>query len=105
MADARRSGRYANMLAVLCVAEWSYMDWGERHAPPAEGLEFWFSEWIDLHSGDGFRGVVEYLRAQLDRAWDDLDAEGRAEVEAIFVETVRLERDFFDAAYRAGDLP
>ena len=99
MAEARRSGRYANMLAVLCVAEWSYLEWGERHAPPADELPFWFAEWIELHSGEGFRAVVDYLRGQLDRAWDGLDAEERKAVEALFTRTVRLERAFFDAAY------
>ncbi|WP_299656426.1 TenA family protein [uncultured Jannaschia sp.] len=102
MAAARRSGRYAEMLAVLCVAEWSYLEWGERHASAASGLPFWFREWIELHSGEGFRGVVEYLRTQLDRAWDDLDTEDRARVEDVFGETVRLERKFFDAAYASG---
>lgn len=99
MAQARKSGRYAEMLAVLCVAEWSYLEWGERHAPPSEDLPFWFAEWIALHSGEGFRDVVAYLRGQLDAAWEGLDGSERKRVEALFVETVRLERAFFDAAY------
>lgn len=99
MAKARQSGRYGEMLAVLCVAEWSYLEWGERHAPPAKRLPFWFAEWIELHSGEGFRSVVAYLRDQLDRTWEKLNAEERAEIEEVFVETVRLERAFFDAAY------
>ncbi len=98
MATARMSGRFEEMLAVLLVAEWSYMEWGERHAPPAPGLPFWFAEWIELHSGAGFRGVVAYLRDQLDRAWERLDPPARERIEKIFVEMVRLECAFFDAA-------
>lgn len=99
MAQARRSGRYADMLAVLCVAEWSYLEWGERHAPPRGDLPFWFAEWIELHSGEGFRDVVAYLRDQLDREWERIGAGERREVEALFCRTVWLERAFFDAAY------
>lgn len=98
MAAARLSGRYEDMLAVLVVAEWSYLEWGERHAPPAPDLPFWFAEWIELHSGEGFRGVVDYLRGQLDQAWDGLDRPARERVERIFSEMVRLECAFFDAA-------
>lgn len=99
MAQARRSGRYADMLAVLCVAEWSYLEWGDRHAPPRPDLPFWFAEWIELHSGEGFRGVVAYLRDQLDREWEQIGTGERREVEALFCRTVWLERTFFDAAY------
>jgi thiaminase/transcriptional activator TenA len=99
MEDARQSGRYEEMLAVLCVAEWTYMEWGERHAPPRAGLPFYFAEWIDLHSGPGFRGVVDYLRTQLDQAWQGLSDDARSNVEAVFKNVTRIERDFFDAAY------
>lgn len=101
MEEARASGELGRMLAVLVVAEWSYLSWGERLAPPRADLPFWFAEWIELHSGEGFAGVVAYLRALLDVEWERLDAPGRAEVERIFREAVRLERAFFDAAWAA----
>ena len=99
MAEARASGRYELMLAVLTVAEWSYLDWASPHADRAAALPFWLGEWITLHTGEGFEGVVAYLRAQLDAAWEGLAPEARAEVEAIFSRAVRLERAFFDAAW------
>ncbi len=99
MRDARQSGRYERMLAVLSVAEWTYLDWATPFAQRADDLPFWFGEWISLHCGDGFEGVVAYLRDQLDQAWLGLDEAARAEVEALFVEAVRLERAFFDAAW------
>ncbi|MFD2739774.1 TenA family protein [Sulfitobacter aestuarii] len=101
MIAARHSGSYAEMLAVLTVAEWSYLTWGERHAPPAPDLPFWFAEWITLHSGEGFASVIAYLREQLDRAWEDLDESQRARVEQIFKQAVAIECAFFDAAYAA----
>jgi thiaminase/transcriptional activator TenA len=98
MRDAAHSGRYAQMLAVLVVAEWSYLDWATPHADKADDLPFWFGEWITLHSGDGFEGVVAYLRGQLDAVWPGLSPEEQRAVEATFTHATRLERAFFDAA-------
>jgi len=101
MAEARHSGRYEQMLAVLTVAEWSYLSWGEQFTDYSEELPFWFAEWIDLHSGPGFEGVVTYLRGQLDAIWDDLTDEQRTKAAEMFSRAVVCERDFFDAAYAA----
>lgn len=99
MARAAGSGRYEQMLAVLVVAEWSYLTWAAPFHPPKPDLPFYFAEWITLHAGDGFEAVVEYLRTQLDVAWDRSDAAVRTEIEALFREAVSLEHAFFDAAY------
>ena len=100
MRQAVQSGQYEQMLAVLVVAEWSYLDWASPHATRAQGLPFWFGEWVTLHSGDGFESVVAYLRGQLDRVWVDLSDQQRHSVEATFCKTVALERQFFDAAWQ-----
>ncbi|WP_390913615.1 TenA family protein [Pseudosulfitobacter sp. SM2401] len=99
MDDARRSGRYEIMLSVLVVAEWIYLDWAAPFEDKADDLPFWLGEWITLHSGDGFEGVVAYLREQLDAVWLDFDDTARADVEATFTKAVALERAFFDAAW------
>ncbi|MEM1344766.1 MAG: TenA family protein [Pseudomonadota bacterium] len=99
MRQARVSGRYESMLAVLVVAEWIYLDWATPHTERAEALPFWLGEWIALHTGPGFTSVVEYLRGQLDARWEVLDEAARADVTATFQEAVRLERAFFEAAW------
>lgn len=99
MDDARRSGRYEIMLSVLVVAEWLYLDWATPFEDRAEDLPFWLGEWITLHSGDAFAGVVSYLRGQLDAAWETLDEAARAEVTETFKHAVALERAFFDASW------
>lgn len=99
MREARVSGRYELMLAVLVVAEWIYLDWASPHADKAAALPFWLGEWITLHCGEGFSGVVSYLRDQLDQAWANLNEGARDEVQAVFSKAVRLERAFFDAAW------
>lgn len=102
MAEAAASGSYEKMLAVLVVAEWVYLSWATPVNPPREDLPFWFAEWITLHAGEGFEGVVEYLRSQLDKQWDTLDEPAKAEAEALFLRAVKLERAFWDAAWAAS---
>jgi len=99
MHDARTSGRYEQMLAVLVVAEWSYLTWASRYETYDADLPFWFSEWIDLHVGDGFAGVVAHLRGQLDTVWGDLDGDQQSKASDMFRAAVTCERAFFDAAY------
>ncbi|MBO9408234.1 TenA family protein [Shimia sp. R9_1] len=101
MAEAAASGRYELMLAVLVVAEWVYLSWATPVNPPKEDLPFYFAEWITLHAGEGFEGVVDYLRGQLDAAWATLSDEAKAEVEALFLRATKLERAFWDASYAA----
>ncbi|MEP2784257.1 MAG: TenA family protein [Pseudoruegeria sp.] len=103
MARAADSGDYAQMLAVLVVAEWSYLEWAAPFLEQADTLPFYFGEWITLHAGEGFEGVVAHLRSQLDAIWPSLSPENTALVEATFSEAIQLERAFFDAAYLDRD--
>ncbi|WP_370228483.1 TenA family protein [Cognatishimia sp.] len=99
MRKARASGRYEIMLSVLVVAEWVYLDWAQPFEDRAEGLPFWFGEWITLHCGPGFEGVVSYLRGQLDQCWEGLSDAAKQDVVDTFTAAVACERDFFDAAW------
>ena len=99
MLKASKSGNYGAMVAVLCVAEWSYLEWAMSFAPPQSELPFYFSEWISLHSGDYFESVVEHLRGQVDTAYDEANDEGRVIISEYFSQAVRLERAFFDMSY------
>ena len=99
MDEARLSGKYEIMLAVLVVAEWVYLEWATPFSERADDLPFWFGEWITLHCGEGFEGVVSYLRGQLDQAWETLNDLERATVEEVFCKAVARERAFFDAAW------
>ncbi|MEM7732951.1 MAG: TenA family protein [Pseudomonadota bacterium] len=73
MDEARPSGRFEVMIPILVVAAWVCRDWATPFEDQAEPLPVRFGEWITLHSGPGFAGVVAYLRAQLDALWDRLD--------------------------------
>jgi len=98
MAQARTSESFATMVAVLVVAEWIYLEWATRVAP-LKPKDFWFSEWIDLHTGDYFASVVAYLRGQLDAVEPTLSAKDRQAAAQAFGDAVRLEKAFFDMAY------
>lgn len=127
MRDAVASGNLVEMLAVMVVCEWSYLSWGqavlaENIVDRGTGNEpdaFCTYEWVDLHSGEMFEGVIEYLRSLLDREGDKLrlvlleapsDGESadnaRLLLEACekrFLEAVQLEEDFFEYAYSGAD--
>ena len=98
MREAAAGGRWGEMLAVLTVAEWSYLTWASSVADRDPGW-FVFREWITLHSGPGFESLVAFLRGELDRAWDASDEIERDRIASLFRRAVALERAFFDAAY------
>jgi thiaminase/transcriptional activator TenA len=66
MREAAQTRSYAAALSVLVVAEWLYFDWASR-APQPQPVNFVHAEWISLHDNPGFRGFVDFLRAELDR--------------------------------------
>lgn len=96
--DSARGAGYPEVLAVLLVAEWLYLDWAGRAgtALPADPV---CREWIELHRGIEFEEWVHFLRDELDRAADGLDPARRERIAALFTRAVELELAFFDAAY------
>jgi thiaminase/transcriptional activator TenA len=106
MQTVAKNGSLAEMLAVIVVCEWSYRCWGERVMASTVRTDFYLYEWVDLHSGDYFTSVVDYLRRLLDQEGERMDNAGRQACESRFLEAVQLEEDFFDHAYmttKAGD--
>lgn len=99
MLEAAETDCYANLLAVLVVAEWSYLSWASTYYPPHEDLPFYFAEWIQLHAVPEFAEFVDWLRSQLDREFDLLDAPEQQVVINYFERMVAQERTFFDAVY------
>ncbi|MFI6511116.1 TenA family protein [Streptosporangium sp. NPDC050855] len=97
MDEARRSLDYPTVLALLCVAEWSYLGWASRATGPLP-RNFVHREWIELHEGPEFRAWVQFIRGELDRLGPRLGEEERLRVLDVFRRAVRLERRFFDMA-------
>lgn len=84
-------------LAVLCVCEWSYLSWAEVKTVTAQ--DEMHTEWIDLHRGEYFAGVVEYLRGLLDAEGTLILESEREACKRRFLEACQLEVQFFDNAY------
>jgi thiaminase (transcriptional activator TenA) len=93
-----RSGSYAQVLSVLCAAEWSYLTWAKA-CPPERPRQFWLSEWIELHAIPPFEAFVNWLRKETDRVGASADDETRRVMAANFRRMMELEEAFFDAAY------
>eukprot|EP00613_Pedinella_sp_CCMP2098_P074868 CAMPEP_0171933282 /NCGR_PEP_ID=MMETSP0993-20121228/31107_1 /TAXON_ID=483369 /ORGANISM="non described non described, Strain CCMP2098" /LENGTH=527 /DNA_ID=CAMNT_0012573747 /DNA_START=95 /DNA_END=1678 /DNA_ORIENTATION=+ len=99
MQSVRANGSLNEMLAVLVVAEWSYLEWGERVALTPD-LPFWCREWVELHRGAAFAGVVAHLRAMLDEHASSQSASSDLiRVRSVFLEAAALELDFWDMAW------
>lgn len=92
---------YADVVAVLPVAEWLYGDWAARAGEP----ESWpptakHSERIRLHNNPQYNNWVNLLREEFD-AVEPAEAVIRAKGVATSKEAVRLERPLFDSAMAA----
>ncbi|XVH31753.1 TenA family protein [Haloferacaceae archaeon DSL9] len=100
---AAREGGYAETLAVLVPAEWSYLAWAtdatEQLSRTGQPEEWYYAEWIDLHAVPEFAAFVEWMRTELDALGPSLSERKRARVERLFRRTMRLEVAFFDAAF------
>ena len=96
MTEATRSQSYPHLLVFLVIAEWLYLDWGEREAQMPE--RFVHREWIDLHRGTDFQAWVQFLVDELDRVFPQ-DAAERDRLAAVWKHVVGLELAFFDTAY------
>ncbi|KAL7497832.1 hypothetical protein ACHAWT_007714 [Skeletonema menzelii] len=101
MREVSSEGTLGEILSVLVVAEWSYLSWGEKVLPITNRDDFLTYEWVDLHSGDYFNGVVAYLRGLLDKEGTLIDDAGKEKCKAAFLRAIQLEEDFFEMAYTA----
>lgn len=99
MHDVSTKGSLGEMLSILVVCEWSYLLWGEKVASITNRDEFITYEWVDLHSGDYFSQVVEYLRGLLDKEAQLSDEEEREKFKETFLRAVQIEEEFFDMPY------
>jgi len=94
-------GSYADILAVLVVTEWVYMEWALR-VKRADGLHPLMGEWIDLHDNPAFQDFVAWLRRRLDEEAENLDNGAFSRMVERFRETVLRERAFHEAVLPPG---
>lgn len=97
MWEVAQSRDYADLLVVLVIAEWLYLDWGERDLPLPEAPKH--RGWIELHRGDEFRAWTQFLIDELNRVAPPLESDDGARLSERWKRVVAIEREFFDAAY------
>jgi thiaminase (transcriptional activator TenA) len=100
MREVAFHGTLAEMLAVIVVCEWSYQSWGQLVAADTVRNDFTCYEWVDLHCGESFNAVVQYLRSLLDNEAVYLNEEEKRKCKERFLTAVQLEEEFFDHAYK-----
>jgi thiaminase/transcriptional activator TenA len=99
MDSAVASASYPQLLVVLVIAEWLYLDWAEsRDDRPSRAVH---RGWIDLHCGEDFHAWVQFLVDELEHVFPA--SENEAEIDhltRIWMRAVDLEFAFFDEVYR-----
>lgn len=77
MYDAVASQSYPDLLVMLVVAEYLYLDWGERGSTAEEPAplpeRYVHSGWVELHRGEDFRQWCQFLINELERVFPDSD--------------------------------
>lgn len=97
MWEVANSRDYADLLVVLVIAEWLYLDWGERDLPlPQEPKH---RGWIELHRGEEFRAWTQFLIDELNRVAPPVESDDGARLAERWHRIVAIEHAFFDAAY------
>jgi thiaminase/transcriptional activator TenA len=99
MRQVAQNGTLGEMLSVIVVCEWTYMSWADLVKDLTVREDFTTYEWVDLHSGPEFEGVVSYLRQLLDTEGNMIDDAEKEKCKARFLQAMQLEEDFFDFAY------
>lgn len=99
MREVALEGTLAEMLAVITVCEWSYLSWGNLVKDKTVRDDFVTYEWVDLHTGDSFEQLVEYLRGLLDKEGTLIGDAERDVCQKRFSRAVQLEEDFFNMPY------
>jgi thiaminase (transcriptional activator TenA) len=97
MEEVVRGQDYPSIVAVLCVAEWSYLGWASRVPLPLPD-DFVHREWVELHRGPDFESWVSFLRRELDRLGPALGEAAQFDLLGTFRRATRLELRFFDMA-------
>mmetsp|Transcript_8321 Transcript_8321/g.10912 ORF Transcript_8321/g.10912 Transcript_8321/m.10912 type:complete len:229 (+) Transcript_8321:77-763(+) len=99
MRDAAVNGTLAEMLSVIVVCEWTYLTWADKVKDKTKRDDFCTYEWVDLHSGPEFEGIVSHFRSLLDKEGEIISVDERKRCQERFLHAMQLEVDFFDMPY------
>lgn len=104
MTSVAYQGTFADILTVLLVTEWTYLDWAtrlvrEKRVPRNQPSR----DWVALHSSEDFRLFVEWIRERFDLL--SLGHEARSQVERLFQATLQYELQFWETSWSGNARP
>ena len=99
-------GSFGELAASLLPCQWGYWEIGEhlsrRGAPGHAPL---YAEWVGMYASDEFRDLALHLRALTDAIGSVASPAEQAAMEAAYVTSLRLERQFWDMAWKLERWP
>jgi thiaminase/transcriptional activator TenA len=99
-------GSFGELAASLLPCQWGYWEIGEhlarRGAPVHAPL---YAEWVGMYSSDEFRDLALHLRGLTNGLGNVASPAEQAAMEAAYVTSLRLERQFWDMAWRLEAWP
>ncbi|MBO8162658.1 MAG: thiaminase II [Brevibacillus sp.] len=99
-------GSLPELISALLPCMWSYAEIGKRLATKPGALEHpLYGEWVSMYSSAEFGELAEWLIQLLDRLTEGMDEQELARLEEHFLNTSRMEYQFWDMAYRKERWP
>jgi thiaminase/transcriptional activator TenA len=92
-------GTPLEVMAAILPCTWSYGDIGARLAPEAREHPV-YAEWVRFFGSPEYSEIVARMRGDFELLADELSETTIARLSALFTAIVRLERGFWDMAYR-----
>lgn len=97
-------GTFLDVVATLLAVEWPYLDWAMALDAAGKHPEnYYYQTWIDVHTSQGMREFVGWLRRTVDEATVTPAQAGK--LQSVFQNVLRYEFQFFDMAYRGERWP
>ena len=94
-------GSFGELAASLLPCQWGYWEIGEhlagRGAPTHAPL---YAEWVGMYSSDEFRDLALHLRTLTDTLGSVASPAEQSAMETAYLTSLRLERQFWDMAWR-----
>ena len=99
-------GSFGELAASLLPCQWGYWEIGDHLARQgAPGHAPLYAEWVGMYASDEFRDLALHLRALTDAIGSVASPAEQAAMEAAYVTSLRLERQFWDMAWKLERWP
>ena len=99
-------GSFGELAASLLPCQWGYWEIGDHLARQgAPGHAPLYAEWVGMYASDEFRDLALHLRALTDGIGSVASPAEQEAMETAYVTSLRLERQFWDMAWKLERWP